>query len=472
MKNHATIAISVLIWCFPPASRAQEDTWSHAAPMPAARESLASCVVDDKIYALGGVPEAFDNALTTNERYDPVSDSWSTMASMATTRWLPATGTVNGKCYVIGGDDTDPPTAADSVEEYDPGSNSWRNRASMPTSRYGHASAVVDGLIYVIGGTDGFRIIQEVEVYDPVSDQWTTLGPMPAPRACLGAAALNGKIYVMGGSLDCMFSTFDRLDIYDPRTDTWSVGATMPIARFNLSASAINDRVYAIGGALGALTWTRNMHAYDPISDSWTATRSMFTNRARFTTSVAADRIYAIGGTPGPTPPNVSMDLVEYYTPLAALPTFSINAGLNDAWYNPATNGQGFLIAVFPVIKQIFVAWFTYDTERPPENVEAILGEPGHRWLTAQGPYNGSEASLTISVTEGGVFDATEPPASNDGIGEGKMTIEFADCSQGLVIYEMNSPEVSGEIPIQRIASDNVALCEALSTAESSRFDQ
>jgi hypothetical protein len=141
-----------------------------------------------------------------------------------------------------------------------------------------------------------------------------------------------------------------------------------------------------------------------------------------------------------------------------------INSGLNDAWFNPATSGQGFLISVFPKIKQMFVAWFTYDIERPPGDVQAMLGEPGHRWLTAQGPYAGDTASLTIYITEGGVFDAIEPPASNDGIGDGIMTIEFADCTEGLVTYEITSPSLSGEIPIQRIVNDNVTLCETLSS--------
>ena len=140
-----------------------------------------------------------------------------------------------------------------------------------------------------------------------------------------------------------------------------------------------------------------------------------------------------------------------------------INAGLNDAWYNPATIGQGFLIVVFPEIKQMYVAWFTYDTERPPEDVTAHLGEPGHRWLTAQGPYDGDSASLTIYVTEGGVFDAAEPPATTDLAGNGTMTLEFADCSEGLVTYEINSPDLSGVIPIERIALDNISLCETLS---------
>jgi len=141
---------------------------------------------------------------------------------------------------------------------------------------------------------------------------------------------------------------------------------------------------------------------------------------------------------------------------------FQINSGLNDAWYNPATAGQGFLISVFPQIQQMFVAWFTYDTERPPEDVEALLGEPGHRWVTAQGSYSGDTASLNVFVTEGGIFDAAEPTAQIDGIDHGTITIEFADCTEGLVTYEMMSPSVSGEIPIQRIANDNVALCEDL----------
>ena len=82
--------------------------------------------------------------------------------------------------------------------------------------------------------------------------------------------------------------------------------------------------------------------------------------------------------------------------------------------------------------------------------------------MTAQGTYADNKASLTIYVTEGGVFDAAEPPAQNDGVGDGTMTIEFADCTEGLVTYEMNSPSLSGEIPIQRIGNDNVGLCEVL----------
>jgi len=145
-------------------------------------------------------------------------------------------------------------------------------------------------------------------------------------------------------------------------------------------------------------------------------------------------------------------------------PTFEINAGLNDVWYNPATDGQGFLMAAFTDSEQMFVAWYTYDTERPPEDVTAILGDPGARWLTALGPYTGDTANLTLYLTEGGVFDAADPPAViQTDPPYGTMIIEFSDCVNALVTFEIPSLALSGEIPIERIAPDNIALCEMLS---------
>jgi len=142
---------------------------------------------------------------------------------------------------------------------------------------------------------------------------------------------------------------------------------------------------------------------------------------------------------------------------------FQINAGVNDAWFSATTSGQGFTMIVFPEIKQMFVTWFTFDTERPPEDVTAILGDPGHRWLTAQGPYDGDTATLTIYSTEGGVFDSAEPATSTDQSGDGTLTLKFADCTEALAIYEITSLNMSGEIPLERIVHDNLPLCEVLS---------
>ncbi len=140
----------------------------------------------------------------------------------------------------------------------------------------------------------------------------------------------------------------------------------------------------------------------------------------------------------------------------------NINAGVTDAWFNQSTVGQGFFIVIFPDLGIVFLAWFTYDTERPPEDVEAILGDPGHRWVTAQGPFEGDTATLDVFLTEGGVFDAAEPEAVTNQDPIGTITIVWGDCENAWLTYDIDPPGVSGEFPLQRIALDNVPLCEAL----------
>ena len=140
--------------------------------------------------------------------------------------------------------------------------------------------------------------------------------------------------------------------------------------------------------------------------------------------------------------------------------TFLINPGLNDAWFNEDSNGQGFLITVFPGIETVFLAWFTYDTQRPDESVTAMLGEPGHRWLTAQGNYSGNKAVLDIIVSEGGIFDSGTPePAPRQ---DGTIVLEFTDCNSGTVSYDIPSVDRQGVVPVKRISLDNVPLCEQL----------
>ncbi|MEJ8567155.1 CRTAC1 family protein [Elongatibacter sediminis] len=138
---------------------------------------------------------------------------------------------------------------------------------------------------------------------------------------------------------------------------------------------------------------------------------------------------------------------------------FTINAGLNDAWFNPDTSGQGFFVTVLPALGKVFLAWFTYDTERPDAAVQASLGGPGQRWLTAFGDYAGHQAVLDIEVTRGGVFDAGSPSPTQQP--DGEIVLEFSSCSAGTVSYDIPSIGRKGVVPIQRLASDNVARCEA-----------
>jgi M6 family metalloprotease-like protein len=139
----------------------------------------------------------------------------------------------------------------------------------------------------------------------------------------------------------------------------------------------------------------------------------------------------------------------------------NMNAGLNDAWYYPVTTGQGFFINVFPVLGYVTLSWFTYDTERPAGDVTANLGEPGHRWLNALGQISGNQAVMDVSFASGGLFDSPTPVTE---INDGTITLTFSDCSSGTVEYNITSINRQGTVPIQRVATDNIALCESFIT--------
>ena len=149
------------------------------------------------------------------------------------------------------------------------------------------------------------------------------------------------------------------------------------------------------------------------------------------------------------------------YFYIFAAPAFDISYAMSGGWFNPETSGQGFLIDVLDNINSIFLAWFTYDLERPPAGTPAMIGDPGHRWLTAFGPTVGSTADLKLAWSSGMIFDSANPPVST--IEDGTMTVEFHDCLSGLITYDLGASGRMGQIPIVRLVNDAVALCETLS---------
>ncbi len=139
---------------------------------------------------------------------------------------------------------------------------------------------------------------------------------------------------------------------------------------------------------------------------------------------------------------------------------FLINSGISDAWYAPATAGQGFFIIVWPQSGLMFLSWFTYDSERPPADVSAMIGDPGHRWLTAQGPFAGDTADLDVYLSQGGTFDSAEPPVAAPTL-VGSISITWTGCNAADLTYDLPALGLSGIIPIERIVLDRVPRCEA-----------
>ena len=127
---------------------AADGTWQQKANMPTVRSGFTTCVVNGKIFAIGGYVDGLgDLSLSTLEMYDPKTDTWERKADMPTPRTDAATSVVDGKIYAIGGTalsrfEVDvllpnneirrirrwKPQDLPTVEMYDPHTDTWMHR--------------------------------------------------------------------------------------------------------------------------------------------------------------------------------------------------------------------------------------------------------------------------------------------------------------------------------------------------------
>jgi len=136
---------------------------------------------------------------------------------------------------------------------------------------------------------------------------------------------------------------------------------------------------------------------------------------------------------------------------------FMINFGLTDAWFDETNPGQGFFVNVLPEINLFFLGWFTFDLERPLDSSTAILGENGHRWLTAQGSYAENKAILELYLTQDGVFDSEEPQSKTSEYGE--LIMIFQDCKRASLEYSIPELALQENIELVRISDDRAPFC-------------
>jgi len=107
---------------------------------------------------------------------DVLTDTWDSVANIPTSRMFPAACVLDGKIYVIGGHSQNDSNGngIPVVERYDPETDIWDTCAPFPTGDF--ASLVLDGEIWAIGGSPdahGSSVHLHFEVYNPQADTWT-----------------------------------------------------------------------------------------------------------------------------------------------------------------------------------------------------------------------------------------------------------------------------------------------------------
>jgi N-acetylneuraminic acid mutarotase len=216
------------------------NTWASAQAIPFPNDHNSAAVAAGKLYSFGGYSQA---AFV----YEPISNTWSAVAPMNSLHnATPAVGVINDKIYVAGGVNSAGMTTRE-VEVYDPGANTWTNLASMRVARNHVAGGVIDGKFYAVGGRGSADAPTALEVYDPQTNAWSTLADMPTGRSGTAAGVVNGELYVFGG--ETPNRVHGEVEAYNPRSNSWRKLPDMPTPRHGIWGSVIGRTIYLPGGA-------------------------------------------------------------------------------------------------------------------------------------------------------------------------------------------------------------------------------
>jgi N-acetylneuraminic acid mutarotase len=270
-----------------------ENSWVSKAPMHEARSGVGIAVVNDKIYAIGGIGK--NGFIATNEEYDPATNTWIFREPMPTPRSAFGIAVYQDKIYCFGGYIVGGPTGVNEV--YNPATDTWETKTPMPTARLNLRANVVNGKIYLISGYSSDSKETLNEVYDPTNDTWITKASIPNAVDSYGSAVVDNRIFVITSKLT---------QIYDAENDSWSLGAPAPLPSVSASAGATTgvfapERIYVFGADADMPYWQLSLRkfttqSYDPKTNSWTICASMPTGRFDAGVAVVNDKLYLIGG--------------------------------------------------------------------------------------------------------------------------------------------------------------------------------
>jgi N-acetylneuraminic acid mutarotase len=229
------------------------NTWETLANMSAPREGVACAVLNEKLYAIGGV------GLTSVEVFDPSNTSWTAGTALPSEIRHGTALTVNGKIYLIGGKNASS-QYINQVLSFDSSTSQWSTKANMPTAREGMKLVWFENRIWAIGGSDGSHT-NKVESYDPASDTWQTEASLQSSRWWPVSWVANGRIYVGGGKDGS--SVLNSIEVYDPATKQWISAGNLPEVNWVADSVVLNDKAYVVSGATATGVFSNKVFAAD-----------------------------------------------------------------------------------------------------------------------------------------------------------------------------------------------------------------
>jgi hypothetical protein len=143
-----------------------ETDWTQEEDIPHGKGSMASTVVDGKIYVMGGLlSDSSDVGGVNYFRSYEVGVGWSELPPLPVPRGTAAAATIGSRIYLVGGRSGDSDTTDSRVFSYDTATGGpWVELApGMLVAREMHALAAFDCSLYAIGGRDPGGSFDSVE---------------------------------------------------------------------------------------------------------------------------------------------------------------------------------------------------------------------------------------------------------------------------------------------------------------------
>ena len=204
-----------------------DDGWSLVATLPAAQSETVAAVNGARVHLAGGRSPGRENAnwgdqrdVATHQVFDPETGRTATLAPLPKARNSAASFLIDGKWHVVGGRNVGGGNSA-RHDVYDFEDDTWRQAAPLPQAQGGLAAASIGNRGYVFGGEyfspgDG-GVYAEVWDYDADADRWHEAPAMPVPRHGLGAVTVGDDIYVVAGATSPGgVGTSNRMSVFTP----------------------------------------------------------------------------------------------------------------------------------------------------------------------------------------------------------------------------------------------------------------
>lgn len=179
-----------------------KNKWNVLSPMPTARQHSNCCVVNNRIYVVGGIT-TWTNNTDKNEMYDPRTDSWQTLSPLPMLCGNPIIASVNNDIYALCGN---------ILWMYDTLTDKWETKKNCPawvSTMFG--CAVINNKIIIVSGQNKEeKAVSSVYIYNTTNNIWVKSTDLPKPRQLGGIATLKDKIYIIGGC-DTEFNIYDNV---------------------------------------------------------------------------------------------------------------------------------------------------------------------------------------------------------------------------------------------------------------------